>query len=437
MSARAAWWNPRHFLVPISAVAAGAVDFLRTLQMLGRVAWRNIWRNPRRSWVLISAVAVGVFSFLGTLAYVDGFSMQLIDAAIRLQGGHIQIAGQSYFESPVIHTTVRDVQPVETAVQVLPEVEYLIRLAAPGIMNSADQAAGVMILGVDPARERAFGQVPSLITEGAYLSDTDEGIVVGAALAEQLRSQVGERIVLMANSLDGELSAAAFRITGLFESTSEDFDKTHVFLHRAEVQTLIGFADREATSIALFLERGVDASPLATQLRAALAGQDLEVLTWRDRSPLMVMMDETMNLANIILVVILFTAIGFTLINSFLMVIYERLREIGIMMANGVRPSQVRWILYLEAILMVAVGIFAGTLLATGLIAWWHANGLDLSAFSEGLRAFGSGSVIYPRVDLRHVATGYATILVMVSLAVAWPAWKASRFQITAALHHA
>lgn len=85
---------------------------------------------------------------------------------------------------------------------------------------------------------------------------------------------------------------------------------------------------------------------------------------------------------------------------------------------------------------MVALGILVGTVLASALIAWWHSTGLDLSAFSEGLRSFGSGSVIYPRVDLRHVATGYATILVMVSLAVAWPAWKASRFRITAAMHH-
>ena len=404
--------------------------------MFAVMAWRNIWRNPRRSSVLISAVAAGILSFLGLTAYMAGFSMQWLDASIRLQGGHILIAGQGYHANPVVRNTLNDRRTIESAVDRIPDASMIARLEIAGIINSASQASAVQISGIDPDQERQNSPIPTAIREGKYIDDAGDGMVMGAALADKLQLQLGERVVLMVNDLSNELASVAVRIAGLYESASRSMDERMVFLHRQDVQSLVGFGDYEASTISVFLERDRDVEGVAEQLRTILDDPSVELLTWRQRIPLIVSMESMLGLVGVLVVIILFAAIGFTLINSFLMVIYERMRELGIMMANGVAPGQVRRLIWLEAGFMVVLGVVLGTALASGLIAWWSQTGLDLSAFSEGLRSFGADTVVYPRLDTVSVLLGYGTVMVMIMLAVAWPAWKASRFRVVEALYH-
>ena len=408
------------------------------MSILIKIAWRNIWRNPRRSWVLITAIAVGVFSFLGAVAYIDGFSIQMVESAINLQGGHIQVSGRGYHENPTIRTYVSDVGRVEEAIAQIDNVRYAPVAVTPGMINSAEQASGVVINGVDPVREAAVTTIATSIVEGTYLSPGGEAheVVIGVALAERLNVLLGEKVVLMANDLDNEVSAGAYRIVGLFRTNSSDFDKTNVYLHLDQGRELIGYTAQEASAVTIRLDTGLDLVATAVDLHRNLDDAEVEVLTWQERSPLLVMMNEMMDMANIFLVVILFTAIAFTLINSFIMVIFERIREIGIMSANGVRPGQVRLMLYLEAVFIVLLGTVVGGVLAFSLIAWWSAVGLDLSAFAEGLSSFGAASVIYPYVDWGHIVNGFVVIFVMVLLAVLYPAVKASRFGTVEAINY-
>lgn len=408
------------------------------MALLAKIAWRNIWRNPRRSGVLISALAVGVFSFLGGIAYIDGFSLQMVNAAIERQGGHIQVTGAGYHQNPTIRSYVDRKDEVEIGLSELPELRFAPQVRTPGMITSADQSAGTVIIGVDPDRERTVSSVPVSIVEGAYLPADGAGndVVIGEALAHRLNVLLGERIVLMANDLDNEISAGAYRVIGLFRTNSTDYDKAHVYLHERHARDLVGYGDNQVSVFTVHLDVGQDVTEIAAQLRASLPREELEILTWRDRSPLLVMMSDFMNVANVILVIILFTAIAFTLANSFIMVIFERIHEIGIMAAGGVRPGQVRLMLYLEALFIVILGMLIGGVLAFALIAWWSSVGLDLTNFSEALHSFGVAAVLYPYVDWGHVTSGFAMIFVMVLLSVLYPAIKASRFKIVDAMHH-
>lgn len=408
------------------------------MSMLIKIAWRNIWRNPRRSWVLITAMAVGVFSFLGAVAYIDGFSIQMIDSAINLQGGHIQVSGRGYHENPTIRTYVPDVAGVERVIAENDAIRYASQATTPGMINSAEQASGVVITGVDPVREAEMSSIAGSIIEGSYLAPEGEAneVVIGATLAERLNVLLGEKVVLMANDLDNEVSAGAYRIVGLYRTNSSDFDKTNVYLHINQARNLIGYTAEQASTVTLRLDPGLDPAETAIHLQTTLNVPDLEILTWRERSPLLVMMNEMMNLANVFLVIIMFTAIAFTLINSFIMVIFERIREIGIMSANGVRPDQVRLMLYFEAVFIVLLGTAVGGAMAVVLITWWSAVGLNLSAFAEGLSSFGAASVIYPYIHWGHILNGFVMIFVMVLLAVLYPAVKASRFKTVDAINY-
>ena len=407
------------------------------MRLIPKIAWRNVWRNPRRTWVLVTAIGIGVFSFVGSTAFMDGFSVQMVDAAVDLRGGHIQIAAAGYQDNPTLRARIDDGTAVEAALASETGVDAAPEVTVAGMANSAEQAAGVVIQGVDPGREPAVTTVSGAVVAGTYLRPEGGAheVFMGEALADRLKLRPGEKVILMVNDVDNDLSAGAYRIIGLFRTGSREFDKTHVFLHLDEARALVGFDGQVSTyTLRLHDERSVDA--VAARLRTALAPHGLEVLTWEERNPLLVLMREAYDYSVIVLVVILFTAVAFSLVNAFLMVIFERIREIGIMMANGVRPRQIRQMLYVEAVIMMGLGTMLGVGLSGAILGYWMAVGLDLSDFAEGLEAFNVGAVVYPYLDAGHMALGFAMILVMVFLSVVYPAFKAGRFDAVEAINH-
>ncbi|MDX1429391.1 MAG: FtsX-like permease family protein, partial [Rhodothermales bacterium] len=308
---------------------------------------------------------------------------------------------------------------------------------SPGMVNSSEQAAGVRIVGVEPIAETQISSIPASIVDGSYLSaDAVDEIVIGQAQAERLNVRVGEKVVVMLSDLDNEVSAGAFRVRGLFRANSSEFEKLMAFVHIDQARELLGYDAIHVSTVSIHLDRGVELETAAGAVREAVDGLPVEVLTWRDRSPILVLMRESYDIASYILVVVLFSAISFSIINSFLMVIFERIREIGIMSANGLRPRQIRLMLYLEAAFIVVLGMAAGGVLSAALIYVWAQNGLDLSAFAEGVRSFGIGTVVYPFVDWGHILNGVLLIFGMVLLSVLYPAFRASRFRAVEAINY-
>jgi ABC-type lipoprotein release transport system permease subunit len=401
------------------------------LRIIVLIAWRNVWRNGRRSWVLIGAVAVGVFTFVGSTAFTDGFGNQMTRSATELQGGHIQIAASGYNDNPTLAAVLPADLDITVPGSMAPQV------VASGMVNSTEQASGVVIHGVDPGKEPLVTVVAERIINGRYLkAEADPGsVVIGSGLAERLHVDLGEKVVLMVNDRSNEVSAGAYRIAGLFQSGSTQFDKSQVYLHIDEARRLFGLQN-ETTLITIRLNSVDESAAVAARLQQHLSGKEVEVLTWEDRNPLVRMVEDAYDYSVLLLAVILFTAVGFTLVNSFLMVIFERIREIGALLASGVRPALIRWMLMVEALFVALLGIGLGIVASVVFLGYLMVNGLDLSAFSDGLGRWGVQHIVYPVIDPRHMAIGFAIILVMVVLAVLYPAFRASRFDAVEAINH-
>jgi ABC-type lipoprotein release transport system permease subunit len=403
--------------------------------VLNRIAWRNVWRNPRRSAVLVGAVAVGMFAYVGTVSLMDGVAAAMVETNIELQGGHLQVAADGYHGNPRIHARLDGASAVAAALADVPGAAVAPQVTTPAMVSSASRAGGVVVRGVDPAREAAVSDVAGRVVEGAFLAGPGE-VVIGERLAEQLDVRLGERIVLMATDLTNDVNSGAFRVAGLFRTASTDFDRSVVYLALADAQGLVGYGPEEVSAFAVRLAPGTPLEAAAGTARTALAGRGVEVLTWRERSPMLVLAETSYDYSALLLVVILFTGVAFTVANSFLMVILERIHEIGVMLAGGVRPGQVRRMLFLEAFYVVALGAALGLGLAAAMVGYWGARGLDLSAFAEALGAIGLSPVVYPLIDWGRVALALALVVLIVFLAVLYPAWKASRYDPVTAINH-
>ncbi len=408
-----------------------------TTSILYRVAWRNLWRNRRRTIVLMLSVATGVFCFLGTMTFMDGFAVRMIQSTIQLQGGHILVAKEGFNKNPTVQSRIRNAAHVDSALGGIPDAVRLEIVRSAGMASTAEQATGVTVLGVDPQAEKSVPIVSGSIVEGRFLSaDEKNEIVIGEGLAERLKVRLDEKIVLMANDVHNDVGAGAYRLAGIFKTLSSDFDKTSVLVRLQDAQTLLAYPTEAVTAFQVYLAPTADADQVAGDLRRTLEGTGLEVLTWKERFPILSLMQQAYDYSSFILVGILFVAIAFSVVNTFLMVIMERVREFGVMMANGVRPAHVRKMLYAEAMFIVMLGTGLGMVPAFLFIWYGRVRGFDLSGFSEGLGSFGVGSTVYLELNWMHIFTGFGMIIFVVLLATLYPAIKASRLKPVEALRH-
>jgi ABC-type lipoprotein release transport system permease subunit len=403
------------------------------MKLEARIAWRSVWRQPGRSFVLMGAVALAVFTFVGSTAFTDGFGQEMIRSAVDLQGGHIRMSAAGYEDNPTLQAVVPD-----SVIQAVPGVlsESDVRMApqviSMGMVNAPEQSAAVQINGVDVVLESRVTTIPELVFEGSWLADSTD-IVMGAELADRLGVRLGEKVVLMANNTSNEVGAAAYRISGLYRSSMRPFDRMQVFVTRPAARHLLGLATGVST-VTIVLEDLGAVNEQAAELRKAWP--DLDVLTWQDRNPMLEMAEAAYDWSAWLMAVILFTAVGFILVNAFLMVIFERVKEFGVMLAIGTRPAVIRRMLVMEALFISLLGMAGGIVLSVLGLGYWFVNGLDLGAFSSGLTAYGISPVIHPVLDPFHLLPGFVIIFVMVLLAVQYPAWRASRFHAVEALHH-
>lgn len=403
------------------------------MNILLKISWRNIWRNPRRSWVLITSIAVGIFGYMGTSAFSRGFLVQMVESTINLHGGHVTIAAKGYHENPNIRLFIRNPEHVEQFLNEINGVHYAPLVSFSGMINSTEKAAGVMIHGVSPEQESHITVISQSIVEGNYLSERENQILLGKGLAEKLNVQIGEKVVLMTSDLNKDISSGAYRISGLFETTSPDFDKTSVYLNQTAAQSLAGYTN-QITAFNIKVDETPELESIIQTIKSNVQGKKLEVLSWGDRNRLLVLALELYDYSVIIIVVILFVAIAFSIANSFLMVIYERIHELGIMMANGVFPRKIRFMLYIEAFFITLIGSGFGYGISVAVFGYLSRVGLDLSAFAAGIGKFGVGSILYPKIVAMDFILGLVLINLIVFLSVLWPSIKASRFEVADAI---
>ncbi|MFQ5752194.1 MAG: ABC transporter permease [bacterium] len=213
------------------------------MKIILKIAWRNIWRNPRRTWVLVTSIAVGVLGYLGTTGFSRGFLKQMVEATINLHGGHIMITAKGFHDNPQIRLFIQHPQRIEDILNDIPGIQYAPLISFQGMINSSETASGVVINGVVPNRESQITTISGSIIQGRYLNvqNGQHDIVIGELLAKKLNVEIGEKVVLMTSDLENNINSGAYRIVGLYRSSSPDFDKTFVYLNKKQAQNLAGY----------------------------------------------------------------------------------------------------------------------------------------------------------------------------------------------------
>lgn len=409
--------------------------------MLLKIAWRNIWRSKVRSLVVILSIAVGVWALAFILSFSVGMVAGYIDNAIRDQWSHIQVHHPKFPDDKLAAFYIPNIHALLDTLQAQPAVQSIApRTISTGMISSSRSARGLDIIGVYPEWEAATTHLDQKIVEGDYFSaDHKSEILISKRTADKLKVGLRNRVVLTFQNLDGTITSAAFRVAGLFSSGNMLYDESRVFVKANTFQPLLLSnvdtsisPDQLIHEVAIFLHHTEDMPAVVERLHRQFP--DLLVQDYRKLSPDVELYESQIQLSNTIMITIFMVALIFGIINTMLMAVLERYRELGMLMAIGMNKQRVFGMIVLETLMLGLVAAPVGLALGWTTVYALEDTGLDLSAFSKGLERFGIDSVIYPVIDPGLYLQLAVAVFITALLASIYPAMKAIRLRPVEAL---
>lgn len=402
--------------------------------MIFSVSWRNVWRNKTRSLVIITAISLGIFAGVYTLAFMFGWIDQRVDAVINTEVSHIQIHHPRYLESNEVSYFIPGIDTIRQNILEKDDVKAVTaRVIVNCMIASAETGSGIKLTGVDPSNEMQVTNIHEHIVDGEYFEGVSNNpIVIGEKLAGKLNVKVRSRVVITLAEMDGTLTGGAFRVAGIYHTSNTGYDEMNAFVIDRDLKDLLEINDNAGHQLAVLLDENIMTDPVTEDLRSEYP--ELQVMTWTQLLPEMQLLNENMNLMMYIFVGIILLALGFGIVNTMLMVILERVKELGMLMAVGMNRVRIFGMIILESVFLSLTGGAVGIVLALILTAVTARTGVDLSLWAEGLHSVGYASVVYPRIGLDSVIA--VTILVIITgiLSAVYPARKAVRLNPAEAL---
>ena len=398
------------------------------LAALTRLAWRNLWRNHRRTLIMLLAISVGVWAMIFMTALMRGMVDQMIDDGIKALPGHVQIHHPAYLDDPSIENSLAEPDQDLIGALASPLVDgWTSRVRVPAMISSERASRGVTLLGVDPDGEIALGFDPGSIIEGRFLeSDDDKGLVVGRKLLERLETDLGKRVVIMSQDPDNNIADRGFRIVGVYKGKLAALEEGFVYAGRSTVQSLLSL-EGQVSEIAVSGQDYRYVGPLYDLVRNAI-DSDSDVRPWMELDTYLGLMLGVMDGFVLVWVVVIFLALSFGLVNTLMMAVFERVREIGLMQALGMKPSAILYQVMLESLLLLCLGLLLGNILAVASVMPIR-DGIDLSVVAEGMEMMGVTSVLYPALKLKDIVMANVVVIILGILTSLLPAWRASQYR--------
>jgi ABC-type lipoprotein release transport system permease subunit len=401
--------------------------------ILVKLAWRNLWRNYRRTLIMLAAIVLGVWAMILFSALMRGILTEMVQSGLRVLPGEVQIHHPEFRDDPSVANSIAMPEGKLLAVLNAPPVTaWTARIKVPGIIASERDNRGVTLLGVDPDGEIALGFNPDDIIEGRFLdSARDTGIVIGRKLAQRLETRLGKRIVITSQDPDNNIADRGMRVVGIYKARLRATEELFVYTGRETLQKMLKL-DNQVSEVAITADDYLQVGKWWPSVAQA-AGPELATEPWQELDSYLGTMLTVQGTMNLVIMVIIFLALSFGLVNTLVMAVFERIREIGLMMALGMRPQWIMYQVLLESLMLLVLGLVLGNAFAVATILPLE-GGIDISMVGEGLEMAGMGATLYPELALDDMLMSTAVVLVLGLLASLFPAWRASRYDPIQAL---
>ena len=391
-----------------------------------KISWRNIWRNRTRTLVITIALVLGIMGGIFSAAIRLAAEEQQFEDTIENMISHVQIHHPEFLANPEAHYRIPDGQSIAAEIDNQGVAAAIsARLVMDGMAASANMNTGVRIKGIQKDAEAKTTRLDNLLEEGTYFDEDWRlpSVIIGRQLAKDLMVETGSRIVLTFQDIDGEIVSSSFRVEALYRVTSRRFEERTVFVQDDILGDLVGEPDA-VTEIAILLEDAERYRNTTEELRAKYPG--LEIRHWADMEPTLHYSLEILDQVLIYLVGVIILGVSFGLLNTILMSILERVRELGVLLSIGMKRIKVFSMVVMETTMIAIIGGAVGLVLSFIMIRILNQHGVNIPG-GEGLEDFGFAAVLYPELPTSFYFEIGGVVILFAILASIYPAWKAIR----------
>ena len=396
-----------------------------------KMAFRDLGRNRRRSFFSALAVSVGLAILILMASVIEGEMGTAIQGAILLQSGHIQVRAASYDENKSSlkwQDLVLNPDQVAAQISALPQVKAATpRLFANGFLSAGNESSGARIIGIDPQSAANDPYRLGLISGSFLTADDGGGVLIGKPAADKLHLKAGDNVSLSVNTANGDVAEQTFVVRGIYSTGTNSFDGATIFLPLAKAQAITQTQNHASTIIVMLKDISNTDS-----VAAALKGSGLKVFTWKDLNTLILDWETTANSYISILYLIILAITASVIINTLIMSVYERTREIGILSAIGMRSGRIMGLFLVESALLAAGGVLMGVVLGLMSVFLFNIKGFYIG--NMGLTGFMVANTIFAKLTLSSVINLSILTFIVTILAGLYPAIMASRLQPVEAL---
>ena len=367
---------------------------LGTLTLLFNLSLRNIVRYRRRNFFLFAAIAVAVGGTTLSNSLIRGWQVDMLETAVSGLSGHIKMQAPGFADDPSLQRAFSASTNVVLDDQ-LSVAGIAKRINLPAVISSERETRGVAMIGIDPADE-AISLYRDFEVSGETLAGPDDGrLLIGKALAETLQTKIGRRVVMIVEGADGKSRERGYRIAGVSDSPTNWPEEALVFTGLQALQdtlATVGFTN-PITELSVVLVSDEDRPSAAEKLRDQ--HPQLVVKDWRQMQPQIAEIVDVVDATMVIWFILIMSALTFGLVNTLIATVMQRTQELGMLRALGMNKQLLLIQVVMECVGIMVVGVIAGLILGV-LLVFGLGEGIDLSAFSESVEAFGMSTFLKP-----------------------------------------
>jgi|TARA_Y100000588_G_scaffold1962_1_gene2880 putative ABC transport system permease protein len=388
------------------------------------VAWRNLWRNKRRTWLSVGGIAFSLFLVVTGMAFQTGTYDDMINLGARLGHSHIQVQHPDYLDNPRVKNTFYDALGTSRSIAQIPDVAGVaMRTESFALVSVGERSYGAMVVGVEPNKEPSVSDFPSLLVEGTYLSDVGHAYI-GSALARNLSAAVGDEIVILGTGKTGNLAPMLLTIGGIFTTGITDVDRSYVQVRIEAFQEAFEFGDeihRLLVSVSDLAQLNSVVAEMGRIVSDEVVVHDWEILMPEIRQGIDLDKISAQFMYWMLLAVVLLS-----IVNTFVMTVFERSREFGMLVAVGMRPRQIIGMVVIESIALWIVGSVVGLLVCLAVVipTSWVGVPMPAAATEVSMGGMQIPTHIYPGLDASTLLTGPLVLGVGTVLGAMLPALR-------------
>ena len=400
-----------------------------------KIAWRNLWRNKRRTLITVASIFFGVLFSAYMTSMQEGSYEKMVDMVVKYYSGYMQVHHEDFWDNQTINNTFEQDKALEEQLLGNKDVDFVIpRLESFAMASSDELTKVIMVTGISPKAENQLTSLSENVVEGNYLTEDDQGILIGQGLADYLKLGISDTLVMISQGFHGVSAAAKYPIRGIIKHVSPEINKIIVYMELSNCQDYFSAYNR-LTSLVVNIKNLDDLPHVLTELKSSISSP-YSVMSWEEMSPEMVQQIESDRAGGIIMKAILYLVIGFGILGTIMMMIAERKREFGVMVAIGMQRIKLSYILMYETILIGMIGSIAGLAISIPLLSIQAKYPIPLTGQAAQLmEEYGFEPYMFfsltPSVFWQQALTVFIITLVI----AIYPIISAKRFKLIPALH--